>query len=374
MKNKLLIKGGRLLDPVSGYNKARKDVLIADGHFKLIADEIEQTGDMDVLCLEGEYVAPGFIDAHVHVYTAVSLGVAPDIIGVDTGVTTVIDAGSAGPANIQNFIERDILTSQTRVFAAMHYAKTGLLNVPEADAPEKYDLELAQEVYQKYRENIVAIKARASKSCVGQLGITSIRAGKELAGKLGLPIMVHIGNMPPAIEEVLDLMEAGDVITHAFHGKANNLFAGGRMKKETKAARARGVVFDIGHGKESYNFHTGAVARELGFAPDIISTDLHMQNYQGPVYSLSVTMDKMLAMGFELADCIDKVTYRPAKYYGLKRLGSIKTGYHGDLTVFEVSDGKYDFTDSDGNQIIGNQSIQVKYTVVGGKLFVNNPK
>lgn len=371
MKNKLLIKGGRLIDPASGYRGEPKDILVEDGCFKQIAADLIPEPGVEVLTLDGEYVAPGFIDAHVHAYTAVPLGVDPDTIGIETGVTTVIDAGSAGPENIADFIARDIRTSRTRVFAAMHYAKTGLADPPEADREDKYDLELVKFGYEKYKEYIVAIKARASKSCVGKLGITSIRAGKQAANALGLPLMVHIGNMPPTIEEVLEVVGEGDVITHAFHGKANNLFVDGQLKAETKAARERGVLFDIGHGKESYNFHTGEIARKLGFEPDIISTDLHAQNYQGPVYSLSITLDKMLAMGFDLASCIDKVTYRPAKYYGLKRLGSIKEGYHGDLTIFAIDNGVYHFSDSDGNQVSGTQSIKVKYVVSGGEVAVD---
>lgn len=374
MKNKLLVKGGRLIDPAGGYHGEVQDILIEDGYFTRIGPALVQDDQTAVLKLDGQYVSPGFIDAHAHVYTAVSLGVDADEVGVKTGTTTVVDAGSAGPANIEDFIERDIKRCKTRIFSAMHYAKTGLLNPPEADREDKYDLEMAARAYQKYRSHIVGIKARASKSCVGDLGIISIRAGKKLAKELAIPLIVHIGNMPPTVEAVLELMEAGDIITHAFHGKANNLFADGQMKPETRQARERGVLFDIGHGKESYNFNTGKIAMELGFYPDMISTDIHGLNYQGPVYSLSVTMDKMLAMGFELKDCIEKVTTNPAKYLHLDKLGSIRTGYHGDLTIFNLQDGAYQFTDSDGNHLDGHQSIQVDYTVIAGEVVDNRSK
>jgi len=371
MGKKLLIKGGYLIDPARGYTRMKKDILIEGGCFAKIDTDIEAAEDMEVLALDGEYVAPGFIDAHAHVYRAVSLGIAADDVGVANGTTTIIDAGSAGPLNIEDFIERDIKTSKTRIYSAMHYAKAGLLNPPEADDPDKYDLDLSIKVYEKYKDYILAIKARASNTCVGQLGITSIQAGKTLAKSIGLPMMVHIGNMPPRIEEVLNLMEEGDIVTHAFHGKKNNLFAAGQMKPETQAARERGVIFDVGHGKDSFNFKVGALAKELGFYPDIISTDLHSQNYKGPVFSLSITMDKMLALGYDLETCIDRVTEKPAKYLGLLRLGKIEVGALGDLTIFTVDEGSFDFKDSNDNTLHGIQSIHVKHTIVGGDIVMS---
>lgn len=368
MGSNLLIKGGRVIHPAGGFGGVRKDILIKDGRIAAIEDTIGPSGGIEVLTLHGEYVAPGFIDIHTHVYTGVSLGVPADRIGVDTGVTTVVDAGSAGPGNFEDFLERDIRTSRTRVFSAVHYAKTGLLNPPEADSEEKYDLDLAAEIYQQYKEHIVAVKARASNSCTGSLGIRSVRAGKELGRRLGLPMLVHIGNMPPLIDEVLDLMEQGDIITHAFHGKANNLFEHGRPKAAASAARSRGVLFDVGHGKESFSFETARLAGTAGFEPDLVSTDLHSKNIDGPVYSLSVTLDKMMALGYSLDWCVDAVTSRPAGYLNLTGLGRIACGSLADLTIFRLDDGVYEFEDSVGNKLTGSKAMNVRYAVIGGRV------
>lgn len=369
MAKRLLIKGGRLIDKERGYENSAKDILVEDGVIKDIADFIK-TDDAEVLELNGEYVAPGFIDAHVHAYSGVSLGVPADEIGIMTGTTTMIDAGSAGPENIADFIEKNIKRSKTRIYSAMHYAKTGLLHMPEADDPEKYDLELVKEAYHKYKDYIVAIKGRASQSCVGQLGMESIAFGKKAANEIGVPYLVHIGNMPPKIEDVLNLMEKGDIITHAFHGKKNNLFTGGQIKPEAQAARERGVIFDVGHGEASFNFNVGALAKSLEFYPDIISTDLHARNYQGPVYSLSITLDKMMALGYSLIDCIDKATDKPARYFGLSKLGKLEVGCAGDFTIFTVNDGTYEFKDADGNLLTGSKAIDVKYAVIDGEIVM----
>lgn len=365
----LLLRGGCLIDPAQGYHSVRKDVLIENGVFTRIEDRIEPVPGVETLELDGAYVAPGFIDIHTHVLDTVRhLGLPADMIGVAQGTTTVVDAGTAGPATMETLVEDVIKKSRTRVYSAMHYATDGLKDPPEADDPSKYDLETGKAAYAKYAPYIVAIKARASNSCVGQLGITSIRAGKELARAVGKPLLVHIGHMPPTIEEVLDLMDKGDIITHAFHGKDNNLLENGAIKPQTQAARDRGVLFDVGHGKDSFNFNTGRVARSLGFYPDTISTDLHTNSFHKPVHSLAETLGKFLELGYTLEECIDKVTAKPAQYLGLDKLGKLKPGCLGDVTVFRIKEGEYTFIDANKNELHGTRALDVRYAIVGGKV------
>ena len=368
-KGNLLIKGGKLFDPARGYQGEQKDILIKEGKFVRIADAIEEEQGVQTLYLKGEYVSPGFIDIHTHVYSGASrLALCADEIGVAQGVTTVVDAGSAGPGNIADFIERDIKKSRTRVYAAMHYATDGLIAPPEADSPDKYDLQKGIDAYQKNKDYIVAVKARASQSCVGELGIVSIKAGYDLARAVGVPMLVHIGHMPPAIEDVLKLLDKGDLITHAFHGKDNNLFFDGKIKPETEEARKRGVLFDVGHGKDSFNFDTGRLAKSLEFYPDTISTDLHCKSWRTPVQSLCVTMDKFLALGYSLEFVVDRVTDKPARYLHLDYLGRLEEGAWGDVTIYTVEDKKNIFLDANKNEIEGRQAVTVRYAVVGGKI------
>lgn len=359
------------MDPAGGFDGTVKEILIVDGVIDKIADSIPIESDVEILLLSGEFVSPGFIDIHTHVYTRVSIGVPADHIGVMKGVTTIVDAGSAGPENMEDFVNRVISNSKTRVFSAMHYAKTGLLNMPEADEESKYDLDLAAEVYKQYADHIVAIKARASSSCTGQLGIKSIKAGKQLSAALGLPLYVHIGNMPPTVEDVLSVLEKGDIVTHAFHGKANNLFVDGKPKPETKDARMRGIYFDVGHGKESFSFETAMAAKASGFDPDVISSDLHAKNVDGPVYSLPVTMDKMMALGYPLSACIDMVTRAPARCMSLAGLGRLEAGCFADFTVFTLEKKETEFEDAAGGRLKGESSISVSYAIVGGVIEMN---
>lgn len=372
MSKKLLVKGGTLLDPSQGLHGVVGDVLIKDGVFTGIGGRIDPEEDMQVVDAAGYFVSPGFIDIHAHVCPGTFQDYIPaDMIGVTTGTTAIVDAGSAGPANIDKLVEGAKM-SRTRVYSAMHYATTGLMAPPEADDPSKYDLQTGIDAYNKYKDYIVAIKARASASCVGQLGITSIAAGKALARAVGKPMLVHIGHMPPTIEEVLDLLDKGDIITHSFHGKDNNLLDNGQIKPQTQAARDRGVKFDIGHGKDSLNFHTAARAKELGFMADTISTDLHSRSICKPVYSLSETMDKFLALGYTLEECVEKVTSAPAELLSLEKLGRLRVGGLGDLTIFGLETGEFSFLDSNKNEMKGEQSIAVRYTVVNGQVEMDS--
>ena len=279
---KILLTGGKLLDQSEGLVMAQKDILLEDGRIAAIDDHIDAPQGARVIDVTGRIVAPGFIDIHAHIFPGCpKLGIEADAIGVEKGVTTICDAGTAGPENIGEFIEKVIEPSRTRIFSEMHFSKKGLFITPEADDPAKYDLELAEEAYHKYKEYIVAIKARASNSTVGKLGIVPIRDAKSLSAKLGIPLYVHIGNPLPYIEEVLEVMQKGDMITHSFHGKINGLLENGRIKPETQAARDRGVLFDVGHGVASFNFNTARAAFSQGFVPDVISTDLHQAGDHG---------------------------------------------------------------------------------------------
>lgn len=363
---KVLLKNGSLLDQSEGLVNVKKDILIADGRIAKIAEHIE-AADAEVIDCEGKIVSPGFIDIHVHCFPGCpGLGVKADDVGIRQGVTTVVDAGTAGPENFEQFLEEIVKPSKTRVFSALNYSKQGLWVKPEGDDERKWDLELAEQVARKYPDRIVAIKARASDTCVKTLGIRPIQAAKTLAVRCGLPLYVHIGHALPLIEDTLAVMQKDDIITHAFHGKDNNLFDGETLKPQTQAAKERGVLFDVGHGQASFNFNTFKTALKLGFYPDCISTDLHARSFHRPVKSLTETMDKMVALGMELKDVVEDVTSQPAKLLRLKDLGKLKEGYLADFTIYHLKKEETHYEDADGNTLEGNQTIVVDLALIGG--------
>lgn len=368
--SKLLLKNGYLLDKSERLIRYKADVLVEDGYISAIGENLE-AADAEVIDCDGLFVAPGFIDVHTHVYSKVtSLGVEADRVGVESGVTTVCDAGTAGPENLQDFIDTVISKSRTRVFSEMHFSKRGLEITPEADDESKYDFDLAEKVYNENKKYICAIKARASNTTVGELGIKPIKEAAEFAKRIGLPLYVHIGRALPYIEEVLDTLGKGDIITHTFHGKESNwMLKDGKVKQEALRARARGVLFDVGHGEASFSFKTAKIAFPQGFIPDTVSTDLHARNVDGPVYSLTITMDKMMALGLSLEDVVEMVTAKPSEYFRFSvPIGKLKTGYCADFTIFELQNGEYHYLDSDKNELSGNTKIVPHYAIVAGKV------
>ncbi|MFZ7132565.1 MAG: amidohydrolase/deacetylase family metallohydrolase [Eubacteriales bacterium] len=372
MKGSLVIKGGRLLDLSSDYNLVKKDIYIKDGIIYSIEKDINFP-DVETINLNGEIVSPGFIDMHTHSFTNIELGVKPDDVGIKKGTTTIFDAGSSGPKNFKDFLDNDIQNSITSVFALLNIAYDGLENLRyELSNMSNIKIDKVTEIVNKYRDYIVGIKARASASTVGAQGIKPIYMAKKIAVELNLPLVVHIGNDPPTIEDVLSLMEKGDVITHCFHGKRNGLLdEKGIVKKETQDAIDKGVIFDIGHGTSSFNFNVALSALKQGFYPDIISTDIYKDNIDGPVFDLQTTMNKLMALGVDLGAVIRAVTTIPAEVFKLKNFGRLEIGCFGDLTIFNILHQKKVFIDSEGNKIEAQKQIKIVNVIKYG-IFSNH--
>ncbi|MGF7057818.1 amidohydrolase/deacetylase family metallohydrolase [Brassicibacter mesophilus] len=371
MTNSILIKGGKLLDISSGYNFTRKDICINNGLITEIEDDISSVESINTIYLDDEIVAPGFIDIHTHVYKGTALGVEPDEVGIKRGVTTIFDAGSSGPKNFEDFFSKNIKDSTTSVFSLLNIAYNGLENLRyELSDMNNIRVDKVKEIVNIRKDYIKGIKARASATTVGELGIKPIELAKKVASDLKLPLVVHIGNYPPYIDDVLDILDKGDVVTHCYHGKANGLLdEKGDLKKSTQNAIKRGVCFDIGHGTSSFNFNTAKKAISQGFYPDIISTDIYKDNINGPVYSLETTINKLIGLGIDIDSALSKVTAVPADIFKLQGYGRIEKGFLGDLTIFSIKDEVKILTDSDGNSIETNKHIKTSHVIKSGEIF-----
>lgn len=367
---KTIIKNGRLLDSKNNFHMTKADILIEDGIIKKIGKDINEEGSQ-VIDVENSIVAPGFIDIHVHCFPSEDTnGVFPDEIGVRKGVTTVVDAGTAGGETIEDFIENIIKKSKTRVYSLLNISSMGLKIKSELSDMKNIDKEKIKESLEKYSEIIVGLKARASASVVKENGIKPIAEGKKIASELEVPLVVHIGNAPPKIEEVLELLGKGDIATHCYNNKVNGLVREGKVIPEVREAIKRGVLFDIGHGSESFSLDTAEVGIKEGFEANIISTDIYSKNIITPVGSLENTMNKMLYLGWSVEKCVEKVTYEPARAFKLKGLGELKEGYMGDLTIFDiVENGKLELKDSVNKVIITEKYIKTKYVFIKDELI-----
>ena len=347
---KVLIKNGLLLSPVNNYFRDVKDIYIENGLIKEIGENLDYE-DAEIIDASGSLVTPGLIDIHVHAYPDSYIGLTPDVLGVERGATTIIDAGTSGAYNFEHFKKEYIDKSKTRVYALLNDLS-------------KIDRKAITEILAKYPKEIVGFKARASASVVGNMGITPIKIAEEIAQEHRLPLTVHIGNYPPELREVLDIMQEGDVCTHSYHGKEGGIIRDGEIIEEARNARKRGVKFDIGHGVASFSFNVFKEALKQDFDCDFISTDLHVENYNGPVYNLAAVLTKLLNCGETLENVITKVTSAPARHYKLDRIGELKEGYFGDINIMNLINKEETLVDSIGGELHCHQQFELVKTIV----------
>ena len=372
MQYELLLKGGEIIDAEQKLC-GKLDIAFTDGKITALARDISASQAEQSIDVSGRLVTPGLIDLHVHVYAGVSTpGVEVDDTCPKAGTTTVVDAGSAGWAAFPGFRRYIIEKASTRVLSFVHISTIGLVDF---SIGEMLDISYANpettaKVVAENRDVVVGVKVRQNKAAVGENGFEPLRRAIRAAELADTRIMLHIGSMPGALPEALALLRSGDIVTHCFHGQATGgvLDENGKLLDEVRAAQRDGIIFDIGHGVGSFNFNVARAAIDAGSPPDVISTDLHTLSINGPVFDLPTTLSKFLYLGISLEDVIEKATSAPARIIGREELGTLKIGTPGDVAVFELVEGEFDFTDANGNRVIGNQKLMPVLTVKDGRI------
>ncbi len=365
MKIDILIKCGKTVD------KSIIDIAILDDKIIEVKNQIDASKYQakQIINLDGEkFISAGWIDIHTHCYERLDLYKDyPDEVGIKSGVTTVVDAGTTGALDIGKFYE-DTKRYKTNVYALINIAKQGITSQDELSNMMNIDEYELKRAVKKYKDFVVGIKARMSKSVVISSGVEPLKVAKRIKNELNLPMMVHFGSSPPTIEDIFDYMEKGDILTHIYNGKPNGILRGNEVKKEIIEARERGIILDVGHGTESFSMDVAVKSKDAGIFPDTISTDIYIKNrINGPVYNLSTTMEKFIYMGYSLEDIIDKVTKNAADAISLKNKGLIKEGYDADLTIFDVVNEEKELQDSLNKSVITSTSIKPRAVVVNGE-------
>lgn len=369
----LILKGGRVIDPAQGLDQVA-DVAFSGGHVAAIEANIAATNGADVRDVSGRIVTPGFIDLHTHVYWGgTSLGVDATDAARQSGVTTLIDAGSAGPGNFRGFLKHVIEPSEPRILAYLHVSFAGIFAFSKRIMiGESSDMRLmspadAVAIANDNRDVIVGIKVRVGRNASGSSGIAPLDIALQVAEEVGLPLMAHIDEPPPSYEDVLDRLRPGDVLTHCFRPFPNSPVTGqGAVKSAVLEARQRGVLFDVGHGMGSFSFKVARAMLDAGFMPDTISSDLHSLNLEGPVFDQATTLSKFLSLGTSLTDVIRATTVNAAAAIRRPELGTLRPGSAGDATIFTVNDGSFPFVDSVGERMIGNKKILIEGVALKG--------
>ena len=327
----LLFTGGDVL------GAGRADLAVRDGLVAAVGPGLARAA-RTVVDVAGLLITPGLIDLHTHVGPGY-WGIEPDPIAWRSGVTTWVDAGSAGAYTLAG-LRRVATGTDVRVPALLNISAIGLAGrTGEGRDLDTCDTALAIDTVQAHRDLIHGIKVRIDRETVGGNGVEPLRRGLAAAEACGVPVMVHIGAAPPALDEVLDLLRPGDIVTHCASGIAAPL------GPAVHAARSRGVLLDIGHGSGGFAFDVLERQIAAGLAPDTVSTDLHARSLHGPVFDLPTTMAKLLAAGLSLEEVLAAATARPARALGLPG-GTLAVGAPADLAVFRLEEGAFPLVDA----------------------------
>jgi dihydroorotase len=369
----LILAGGAVLNPASGL-KQELDVGIAGECITALASKLPRENAKKVLDVRGCYVTPGLIDFHVHSYWGVNpYGFNADPICLASGVTTAVDAGSAGPVNFLGFKKLIHEPSRTRMLAFVALAQHGVLNDPgELENLKFADPDGAAQNVSDAPNVGVGIKVRLHRKAVGDHGREALRMAVRTGEACKAPVMVHIGNTGISMEEIVDTLRPGDVVTHCYTPQKPSIVNdNGQLRDAVRKAHERGVVFDVGHANGHFDFDLVRRAMGEGLVPDVISTDLHGRMGPGnPVVDLPTTLTKFLHLGLSLEQVVAACTTNPARVIGWEdRLGHLEIGREADIAVLQLVDEPTNLRDCVGGEWNVQQRLAARWTIRRGALF-----
>jgi len=362
----LLLKGGHVIDPANQVNAVR-DVAVAGDKIARVAENIPASESKRVVDVSGYYVTPGLVDIHAHLYVEDpgGWGIYPDLSAFPSGVTTAVDAGSAGWKNFEEFKARIIDKAKVRVLAFLNIVAVGMDTVGEQSLNEM-DARPTAEMIKKHPQILIGVKAAHYEGPEWEAIDRAVEAGR-LAN---VPVMVDFRPQPTRTyaDLILKHMRPGDIHTHMYAQHIPLLDDNGKVNEYMREARKRGVIFDLGHGAGSFWFRIAAPAMEQGFGPDSISTDLHQRSSLIPQATLVNCMSKVLSLGMPLEEVIYRSTVTPAREIKRPELGTLSVGSVADVAVLELQKGTFGLVDSGHARQEANQKLRCMITVRAGKI------
>ncbi|HEU5315378.1 MAG TPA: amidohydrolase/deacetylase family metallohydrolase [Chloroflexota bacterium] len=370
----LLVRGGTVVDPAEGIN-ARRDVGIREGVIAAVAVDLPLTGARRVVDATGLLVTPGLIDLHAHVFFRVnpnSIEATP--LAARSGTTTMVDPGSGGAATFDAFRHFIVAAASCRILAFLNISIVGTIAKPECGYGRFVDPNQAYATAVANRDLIVGIKVRGSRLAFGEDNtVQPVWHAKAAASAAGLPVMLHLGDPPPTVEQSIPVLGGGDIVTHSFKGQPVTRLVDHelRVKPVVRAARERGVLIDVGHGSGSFSWPVARAMTEQGYWPDTISTDAHKGSLPPPIGAdMPNVMSKFLHLGMPLEDVIRASTIRPAETIGwADRIGSLAPGKAADVALFALEDGAFPLTDSYKTPETARQRLVARTTICGGRVL-----
>jgi dihydroorotase len=376
----LIIKNGRVIDPSQNFDDAM-DIAITGDKISSVAKDIPAQEGKQVIDAGDNIVTPGIIDLHCHVAGSIlTMSINPDTAGVYQCVTTVVDGGSTGEAIFGGFPRYVIPSSFTRIFCFLHLSSQGLSIMPELRDWDEVNLEAAAATIESHPELIKGVKLRLVGNTVARDGTKLVETAKKLARQFGMPIMIHIGDLkkqvsPTLTQEALPLLDSGDILSHVYTAKFGSVLRpDGMVLPELREAMERGVILDTALGGNNFNFEVARKCMAQGIFPATLSTDLAGNNLRHPVYGMTVTMTKFLALGLDLKQVVEMSTINPARALGEEnRIGSLKPGMEADVSILKLLNGKWSLMDSEQQAVEVDSLISPVTTVKGGQIIPAQP-
>lgn len=369
-----LLKGGTVIDPANKID-APMDVAVSGDRIAAVAPNIASAQAAQTIDVSGLLVTPGLIDIHAHVYHTrepETLSVIADHHTFRSGVTTVVDTGTAGAKHFLHFKRTVIDRWKTRIFAFINIVKSGMLGPFEQDVSEM-DPALAASIALAYPDDCVGIKTAhywvAKPFDEAHPPWAAVDRALEASDICGKPLMVDFWHREGrTYQELLQKMKPGDIHTHVYAQQFPILDAENKPADFMFEARERGIIFDLGHGAGSFWFRQAIPAYEGGFAPDSISTDLHIGNVNGVVRDMLNTMSKLLCMGMPLGEVIFRSTAAPAREIGHPELGALSIGAEADIAVLRQEKGEFGYVDCGYARMNGDRKLSCEMTIRAGEI------
>jgi dihydroorotase len=381
----ILLKGGHVIDPKNNINSKMDVAIVGDKIFRIAAD-IPANTSKKTIDISGLYLTPGIIDMHAHVFHGADVnsisanspgGLQADAFSFRAGVTTVVDAGSAGWRNFPLFKTQVIDRSQTRVLAFLNVVGRGM--VTRYDQQDVTDMNPEMNAYMIKKLHPTILVGIKSAHYWGDF--TSVDKAVESGKLANVPVIVDFGEHSPpnSIESLfMEHFRPGDIFTHTFSEHAISKTTGGResivdvktrkVKPFVFAAQKRGIIFDVGHGAGAFNFNQAIPALKQGFMPNTISTDLYNLSMNAAMKDMTNVMSKFLAMGMGLQDVILRTTWNPAQVIKRPDLGHLTVGSEADIAVFNLKKGNFGYMDVGRTKISGTEKLEAELTLRAGRV------
>jgi dihydroorotase len=398
-----ILKSARIIDPAANRDGIF-DIGITAGKIAAIEPHLPTEGTPELHDLTGKLAIPGMIDTHGHIYQHVTgkFGLNADMVGVQSGVTTVVDQGGPSCMTLPGFRAFIAEPAKTRVLCFISAYLVGGLEghyYPELYGPAQVNVAHTIRAAQENPDLVRGIKAHAEIGGASRWGLDVIKLGKQIARGANLPLYIHLGQLWPEkegthidpddlVRELVPLMEEGDVLAHPFTRHPGGFISTetGQVHPIVWAALERGVTVDVGHGSH-FSFDMARQVIEAGIIPHTLGADMHGYNvkifsadderaknpFAGVApFNLTNAMSKLLVLGMSLPDVIATVTSNPAKMLGLqKEIGTLAIGRDADISVLEILDGEFELSDNSGVTIIAPQMLVPKFCLRAGEFFAS---